>query len=525
MGHDTIASLIVESASRNVSRTALTDAHRTVTYGEMVSSAARLSNALRGAGITKSSRIALLADDSAEAIESYLGVWLADCTVVHVSAKLAAPEVQRLLEDADVAALLYSDGLRDFVSRLNGLDDLRAVWSISGSWSERKTSPFDRTSDTLSKLESQGTDTAIIAYTSGTSGAPKGAVISHRALTLSTLLAPYSLRIPRFSRLTYTGSLSFPSTLWAQVLPHLWVGGVVNILGPYDIESWLDHLSFHRSTFTYLPSPLVSDFVDNLRHRPEILEHLQTVFHAGSAVSRSKVAEAVELLGNRYLEAYGATETVGPLSATVPSDYTAECEANDALSSAGRPLPSATVWIAREDGSFADKDEEGEIVTRADTCFDGYFREPDKTLAVLSDGVYRTGDMGRIDGAGYIYVSGRHSELIVSGGMNVYPAEIERVLLDIKGVREVAVFGIEHDRWGETVAAAIVTEPGVRLDVEAIVAYCRSQLASYKKPTSVGFVEALPLTPNLKVDKSALRASFEGTASDAVHFDGPERRQ
>jgi fatty-acyl-CoA synthase len=167
-------------------------------------------------------------------------------------------------------------------------------------------------------------------------------------------------------------------------------------------------------------------------------------------------------------------------------------------------VPSARAWIVREDGSPADTGEDGEIMTAADTLFSGYFNDPEKTASVFDGTSFRTGDAGRMDEHGYIYVTGRRSELILSGGMNIYPAEVERVLMGLQGVRQVAVLGLPHERWGETVVAVVVADPAAGLDADAVIAHCRSELASYKKPTRVEFLDEIPVNTGQKADKRRL---------------------
>jgi acyl-CoA synthetase (AMP-forming)/AMP-acid ligase II len=308
--------------------------------------------------------------------------------------------------------------------------------------------------------------------------------------------------------LAFSASLSFCAAIWGQVLPHLYAGGTVRLLGRYDVDSWIARIEHDRSNWTYLPTPLINDFAEAVERKPAILGHLVTAMHAGSVAPRPHVARVVEALRGRYLETYGMTEVVGCISSTVAEDYTAACPADDILSSAGRPVANATAWVVRGDGSVADVGEEGEIVAVVDPAFDGYWRDSEKTENAFADGVFSTGDVGRFDDHAYLYVTGRISDLIISGGMNVYPAEVERVLAMLPDVRQAAVFGVPHPKWVEGVAAAIVLAPDAGLDREAVIRHCARELASYKKPTRIEFVSELPMVGSQKVDKRALRIRF-----------------
>jgi fatty-acyl-CoA synthase len=508
IGTQTIGGLLRASVQRHADRVALVDEQRSLTYAHWLKRSARLANALHAAGISAGDRVAVMAQDTAGALEAYFGVWLAGATLVQVSARLASPELQYLAEDAAISGLLWTPGLSAVVDGVSGLEDLAFTCAIDPSEGSRYETLIAAAASTVPADSRSPEDTAIIGYTSGTSGRPKGAVVSHRALTLATLLNTHNMRVPRFSRMAFSASLTFCAAIWGQVLPHLYVGGTISLLDRYDVDSWIAHVRSERSTWTYLPTPLIADFAAGVRRNPGILEHLVTTMHAGSLAPRSHVEQAVEVLGARYLEAYGMTEVVGAIATTIGSDYSAGCKATDILSSAGRPLANASLWILAEDGSPAAVGQEGEIAAVVDPAFDGYWRDPEKTQAVYSGGVFRTGDGGRLDEHGYLYVTGRMSDMIVSGGMNVYPAEVERVLAMLPGVRQAAVFGVPHPKWVEGVAAAIVLAADADVDREAVLEHCRRELAGYKKPTRIEFVSELPLMASQKVDKRALKERF-----------------
>lgn len=504
----TMAALFLSSVRRHGELEAVKDSRRCMTYAELGRWATKTANLLRAQGVRQGDHVAIAAEDNVDGLAAYFGVWLAGGTVVTVNARLAAPEVQYVIEDSEARALLYTGGLAGTVTDLTGLEDLAYVAEVDDSPGARFGGEHAAASDRLPELSTSPGDRAILGYTSGTTGRPKGAVASHRAVTLCTQTAPYLYRIQRRGRLAYSGSLSFIGSVWGQVFPHLYVGGMVRLLGRYEIDSWLAAIADERCTFTYLPTPLFPDFTSAVESDRSILDHLGTVFHSGSLAPRPQVEALVDVIGERYVETYGSTEMIGSATATTPEMFTRGCAAHDIFSSAGQPVPSADVWIESEKGERLATGVEGEVVVHADSSFDGYWNAPEKTAETVRGGGFHTGDVGYFDEAGFMYVTGRRAELIISGGMNVYPAEVERVILSDPRVREAAVFGVPHARWGEGVAAAVVAEPGADLDEERVVAVCRDQLASYKKPTSVIFLEKLPVSAGLKVDKKLLREQF-----------------
>jgi fatty-acyl-CoA synthase len=202
------------------------------------------------------------------------------------------------------------------------------------------------------------------------------------------------------------------------------------------------------------------------------------------------------------------TETGAPVTATIPDDWRDGTDAEDRYATAGRPVTIAELRIVTPDGTPLAPGEVGEIEVASETLFAGYLDDPALTAEAVREGFLRTGDLGTLDVSGRLYVRGRMKDMIVSGGMNVYPAEIERVLMQAVEVTDAAVFGVPDPRWGETVIAAVVGAPGTRLDVDALMAFVRERVAGYKKPTAIHVLDALPRNASLKVTKDELRRRF-----------------
>ena len=364
-----------------------------------------------------------------------------------------------------------------------------------------------------------GRDLAIVGYTSGTTGLPKGAMISQRALTDCVRLMPSMFRISSYGRSAFTGTLSIVSGIWGVILPHLYTGGTVTFLHPYTPESWADHVEADQSTFSYAPTPFIPAFAAELRRRPKALASLESVLHSGSPVPRAHVEELVDVIGERYVESYGMTEGVAPFTATTREDWRtagAGGGAQDMYASAGRPFPSALIRAVGRDGRILAAGEEGELTVAADIRFDGYLGDAGRTAESFGPYGFRTGDLGRLDPAGYVYVTGRVKDLIISGGANVYPAEVEAALAALPGVAECVVLGLPDERWGEAVTAVIVQAPGAELTAESVIAHVRTRLAGYKRPQRVHFVAGLPRNASLKVRKDQLRAELARRPADGT---------
>ncbi|HTJ35724.1 MAG TPA: AMP-binding protein [Dactylosporangium sp.] len=488
--------LLLSVARRMPGRVAVRAGGAERTYGDLFANAARFAGALAARGVAAGDRVALMMENRVEALECYLGCLLGGYTAVHVNDRLAAPEVQAILDDAEVAAFVATPG--------------RSSIAVSAPLVLQPA--FD--AEPLPPRARPPAAPAIIGYTSGTTGAAKGVVITQENLTRIIRHMPVHDGLRPGSRCAFTGSFSFVAGIWGVMLPHLYLGGELSFMAGLPPDEWIARMIRERSNFTYVPSPLAPAFIEEVRRRPEVLRSLTGVLHSASAMRPEVMRELVAVVGDRFVETWGMTETGAPVTTTVPADWGEDCPAEDIYASAGRPAHIASVRVVGPDGADLPPGQTGELLVASDTLFAGYFRRPEATAEVLRDGWLHTGDIGRLDAAGYVYITDRLKDMIVTGGMNVYPAEVEHVLARMPGVAEVAVFGAPDERWGERVVAAIVRAPGHPLDEDAVVAFARQRLASYKKPVGVLFLDALPRNAALKVRKPVLRERYaEGGAA------------
>ncbi len=520
MASATIGELLASACQRYQKRPAVVRGSDVLTYDLLLERASRLSNALSGAGLRAGDRVAAMLEDRLQSIEVYAACALGGFPVVHINDRLAPPEVDHIVTNANARAFIHTDGRSDVVSQVPGLNEL-AVFATIGSSRAPGAIDYESLVETgrrdLAIAPRSPDDLAIVGYTSGTTGFPKGAMVSQATLTACVKLLPTMYRIGPYGRCAFTGTLSFVSGIWGVIYPHLYMGGTVSFLHPYTPESWIDHMVRDRSTFTYVPSPLVPGFIEEIRRHGDALASLESVLHSASPVPVTQVHELVELIGERYVEVWGMTEGVAPFSATVRGDWRRECAATNVFASSGRAFPTCRIRSVDSGGHELGLDQEGELVVESEILFSGYLNDPHSTSEVMTPLGFATGDIGRIDSEGYVYVVGRKKELIITGGMNVYPAEVEAALATNADVLECSVFGVPSDRWGEAVAVAIVLKPGSIASEDDIIAYARSRVASYKKPTKVYFVDSLPRNASLKVQKGQLRDRF--SASDVRRRD------
>ena len=509
-GMEPVGATVARSMARAGDRVAVRADGEVRTHRELLDAATRFSTALAGHGLVQGDAVALMVADRADAVAAYLGCLIGGYPVIHVNDRLAAPEVQAVLADARPKALVYTSEAGERVAHLDAVSDLPMVVALgrpAGGGHLRWSELLESASGVLPRLVCAPDDLAIVGYTSGTTGTPKG--VMHTQLTMARTLAHMPIHFdmrPR-GRCAFTGTLSFVSGIWGVVLPHLYLGGELSFMAGMAPDEWFDRMVAEGSQFTYVPTPLASQFIEQVRRRPEVLETLQVAMHSGSKMPPALVAELVDVVGSRFAEAYGMTETGAPVTRTESEDWTNRTAAQDITASVGRPVHIADVSVVGVDGQCLPTGATGEIVVASETLFTGYLGLPDLTARSMIGDRLRTGDIGHLDDAGYLYVTDRAKDMIVSGGMNVYPAEVEAALAALPGIVEVAVFGMPDDRWGETVVAVAVRSDPL-LDEAAVISGARQRVASYKKPTTVRFVESLPRTASLKIDKPALRAQW-----------------
>lgn len=512
---DTVGTLLAASLARGGDRVALRARGAIRSHRELLTNASRFANTLAGAGIRPGDHVALMLADRVESVEAYLGCFLGGYPAVHVNDRLAAPEVSAVLSGADARVLVYTDSVAGTVAELGDIPDIVvAIGEPAGPGHRRWDRLIDSAASTVPEIPRTPDDVAIIGYTSGTTGAPKGVTHTQRTLLriLQHMLVHFSAS-PR-DRCAFTGTLSFVAGIWGVLLPHLYLGGEVSFMAGLAPDEWFHRMSVEGSTLTYVPTPLARAFIEQAQRRPEVLNTLRAAIHSGSKMPADEVRALVDAIGPRFITAYGMTETGAPVTRTLPDDWGSRCAARDVFASAGRPVHIADITIVGADGTELPPGDDGEIVVGSQTLFTGYYRRDELTAESLLEGRLRTGDIGHLDEAGYLYVTDRAKDMIVSGGMNVYPAEVESALAGLPGLRELAVFGVPDERWGETVVAvAVVDDPG--LDEAAIIRAARERLASYKKPTTVRFTDSLPRTASLKIDKPALRRQWLDAAPAA----------
>lgn len=467
------------------------------TFGQLAELVAARAATLRALGVGPGVPVALFADDGLQLPASYLAVIEAGGVVVPVNNRFGPGDV------AGVAAVLgasiwltdphRSDLLADALSGSTG-HEVRDITTLELLGPSAGTGP--RRALPVPVDETDPLD--VLAFTSGTTGTPKGACLRRSALDVALRSSARSYRLGEEPVLLYSAAMAFVPTVITQILGTLALGGQVHVLQSRDPDAWIDQVERVQATFTYVPTPELAGFSE-AASRHDGLGSIRGLMHAGSIALPEVLARAASVLGDRLLEAWGMTETCGaPITVTVPGDL--EQLGLEAFArTAGRPVPEATVQLDVAEG-------EGELLVGAGFVCHGYLQE--EGFVPVDRTAFPTGDLGVIDGQGYVSITGRRKELIITGGINVAPVEVEQCIAALDGVREVAVFGVADARWGEAVNAAIVPAPGREVDPQVVIAHVRERLAPFKAPKQVHLVSELPRNASQKVMRHVLSERF-----------------
>jgi long-chain acyl-CoA synthetase len=491
-------------------KAAITFNGRSATYGELAASAFRIANALRDAGLGRGDRIAILAKNSAAFFELFLGAATLGVVLAPLNWRLAASEIAFLLEDSQASLLFVGDEFMSLAAqairdgdgrpRLIALDDLR-----EGGFQAWR----DAASDEDPAIEIDPSEVALQLYTSGTTGRPKGALLSHRALNCVRVTQPAEVNWSQWTPedvclvsmpLFHVGGIGL-------ALASLYYGARMVIVREFSADAFFEMLDAERITRLFLVPAALQIVLQHPRAASADYSRIRYIVYGASPIGQALLRDAIAVIGCGFVQAYGMTETSGTVVALGPEDHSLEDDRR--MGAAGRPLVGVEVIVLGEAGERLPPGRGGEIAIRSGANMLGYWRRPEETAASFTaDGFLRTGDAGHVDDDGYVWILDRVKDMIITGGENVYAAEVETVLADHPDVAEVAVIGVPDAKWGEAVKAVIVPTAGATVEAGALLAWARTRLAAFKVPKSIDLIEALPRNASGKVLRRVLRAPY-----------------
>ena len=485
---------------------------RCQTFAELCDRSLRLASALAADG-QPGDHVAILADNQPEYVEAYYGVPAAGQRLVFLNYRLAVPELVRIVNDARATRLLYAPAFTDVVERMR--PELETVCSTLelGAPLERFIAPHPARAP-FPALDDR--EIAWIIYTSGTTGMPKGAMLSHRNLFASI----FNSQVSQPGEPPENPYFLMPFPLchiagFAVLGQHL-VGNPVALMTAYSSAAWMRMVDELRITGTALAPTMINMLLNDPGIATHDLGSLRSLGYGASSIPAEVLRRAMARFGPIFTQGFGMTELAGNVIFMSKADHVrADREAPELLRAAGRVGALAAVRIVDAEDNDCPVGVAGEIVVRGDQVLAGYWNRPEANAEAFRGGWFHTGDVARMDDEGFVYIVDRKKDMIVSGGENVYPREVEEVLFQHPAVAEAAVFGLPDTHWGERVSAAIVLRPEARVEPAELDAFCRGRLAGYKRPRDWHVVSEIPKNVSGKVLKRELRELF-GPAGEAL---------
>ncbi|WP_024367073.1 acyl-CoA synthetase [Arthrobacter sp. TB 26] len=511
-----IGSWLQRRRPKSGSKTALISGGRELSYEQLADRAVRLANALRDRGVEKGDRVAYLGENHPSFLETLFACGTLGAIFVPLNTRLAPPEIQFQLQDCGAGALVHAGSLGDLaargsagtaVARLVVVDDAGAgndpavrSGAAGGAtavedFEDLVASGSDQPVDEPVTLD----DGAMILYTSGTTGRPKGALLTHGNVTWNCINVIVDFDFSSQDVALMISPMFHVASLDMGVLPTLLKGGTVVLEPKFDPGRTLELIERHRATTISGVPTTYQMLAEHPAWATADLSSLNKLTCGGSAVPM-RVLEAYEARGLRFSNGYGMTETA-PGATTLPA-----ARSRDKAGSAGLPQFFTDVRIAGFDGDTAAPGTVGEIQIKGPNVIPEYWNRADATAESYAEGGwFKSGDMGYKDDDGFVFVSDRIKDMIISGGENIYPAEVEQAITELEAVGSVAVIGVPDEKWGEVPRAVVLLREGAQLTEEQLRRYLDGRLARYKIPKSVLFVDEMPRTASGKIRKADLR--------------------
>jgi len=493
---------LIAAARRYPQHEAAVFGRERLTYAQLLQRVSRLANGLLGTGLSRTRPVAVLADNSLAYLELYYAVTLAGGILLPLNTRLAPPEVVAILRDAEVGLLFVGPGFEQKATDITALHPTPLVsmpGAIRGSALTSYANLLEGSAHEY--VGANPDDAAYIYYTSGSSGRPKGVVLSHRNVLTNALSTSAALGVTEHDVWLHAGPMFHLADAWA-VWAITWLGGR-HVLERFDAQRTVETITSEHVTLTLLVPTAMDLLADAAAAAGTRLPRLRGLLYGGAPTPRQVFEKVQHRLDAELVHTYGSTETAGTLTVLPASEH---LDSSGALrvGSVGRETPLVEITIADDEGQILRPGKVGEILVRGPMVTVGYLGQEELSRSALSGGSYHTGDMGYRDEAGIVWLVGRRSDMIITGGENVYAGEVERVLLGMDQIAEAAVVGLPHPKWTEEVTALVVLTPGHELTLNELRTFTGQYLGGYKVPRALRIVSDLPRNGTGKVDRAEL---------------------
>lgn len=478
------------------------------TYGDLDRASNRVAQGLIAEPMGPGARVAHLDKNSDLFFELLFGVAKANAVTVSVNWRLAAPEVLHIVNDAEAEILFVGEEFFPVIDKIrNQLRTVRRIVALSGLHPGWETFPAwrDRHSDIDPNLPARPSDTAVQFYTSGTTGLPKGAELTNANFAFMFRVWPESWQMkPGTRNIVCLPMFHIGGAGWGMV--GLYAGATNYVTREFVPAQILELIERERIEVILLVPAMILFLVQTPQIRETDLSSLKLIVYGAAPIPAELLKEAMTIFGCGFQQVYGLTETTGAVTLLPAEDHHPADPKK--LLSCGYAQKEVELRIVDENGRDLPVGEVGEIAIRSPQIMAGYWKLPEATARAIKGDWFLSGDAGYLDEKGYLYIYDRVKDMIVSGGENIYPAEVESALFGHPAVADVAVIGVPDDRWGEAVKAVVVKKPDADVTPGELIEWARARIAGYKLPKSVDFIDALPRNPTGKILKRELRKAY-----------------
>lgn len=510
-----IGEMIISAIGRYPQRVAFIDGDRSVTYTELGRLIGKAMAAFRSLGLQRGDGVIQLSGNRVEVFVVMAAAYLLGLRSVTLHAMGGYDDHAYIVNDADAAVFIseHAHQQRSVALRAGcpgvprwfahgqceGLNDF---WELAGAME-----PDPLVSHACA------TDIIRLAYTGGTTGKPKGVMLANRSVWMQAVLLMAARGLRPGTRVLCPTPISHGAG--AMIVPTLALGGTFVLQRGFDPDRFIDAVEAHRIGSAFLVPTMIYKLLDHPRCATADFSSLELLSYGASPMTPARIREAISRIGPVLAQSYGQTECPSNILHLTAEDH---CRTDvDTLASAGMPYPGVTVALLDENDQPVEPGGVGELCVRSPLVMDGYWKQPELTAEALRNGWLHTGDMARRDAHGYYYLVDRRKDMVISGGFNVYPKEIEDVIAQHPAVAAVAVIGVPDERWGEAVKAIVVKRPDAQIEPEDLRELVRHAKGAVCTPKTVDFADALPLTPLGKPDKKALRERYWGNLARSIH--------
>jgi fatty-acyl-CoA synthase len=511
----TTGELILRSVRRYRNNTAFVGDTGSYTYGEMGHFIASIMQTLKNQGLKRGDGVCMLSANKPEVFLTRLATNLLGLRYTPLNPMGSADDHAYILDNCEAKAIITDTKYDDRIPALRAVAS-RVEYAFTMG-------PSDQGTDILALAaeleprdawnEANPADICNLTYTGGTTGRSKGAVQRHHTSLANVLMTVAEWDWPKEIRTLCVTPLSHAAG--TLIMPTLVQGGTVYIHDGFNADRVLKSIQEDKITVLWLVPTMIYVLLDHPSLATTDTGSLELVVYGASPMSPTRLKDALEHFGPIFMQIYAQTEA--PMNVTTLNTADHDLDRPERLASCGQPQIGVQVAMLDDDCKEVPQGDVGEICVRGQLVMEGYWKRPEETAEALKGGWLHTGDMGRVDEEGFVYIVDRKKDMIISGGFNVYPKEVEDVLTSHPDVGQAAVIGVPDEKWGEAVKAVVIPKPGTTLDSDALIAMVKAQKGSVLTPKTLDIVAEIPLTPVGKPDKKALRAQYWQDSDRQVH--------